>query len=202
MVLFKCLCIIRPAVIPSVVQQSVALEHWHPVLFQAADSVPSLVPNPELGLVSSLVPRPVPNLCLWAVRVDSNFLVQIGPAAYRDLVCLYLRGHAVPANYSFPSPGGKYFCVGNLYCLCLVLRGLCRLCLLQVHVELSCPGAHSPGHTGLNLCLENHGRNYRVLFPVGLGRIHSALCLDVSVCFGSDPGPTGNMVLVVPGSPD
>jgi hypothetical protein len=70
-VLFRCFCIIRPVGFLSGFRQSVALEHWHRVLFQVADSVPSLVPNPERGLVSNLAQSLVPNLCLWAASAGS-----------------------------------------------------------------------------------------------------------------------------------
>lgn len=143
-------------VFPADLRQLVVLEHWHPVLFQVADSAPSLVPNPEHGLVSSLVLLPVPNLCLWAVQADSNFLVQTIAAAYPDLVYRN-RGRVVPASYSCPSLGESYFCERNLYHLYPVFQdlrfgNLCRPCRQEVHAASSCPDVQS-----LDLYLGNPG---------------------------------------------
>jgi hypothetical protein len=141
--LFKKLCIIRPVVFLAGPQQSAVLEHWHPVLFQVADSSPILVPYLASSLV--FVPLPEPNLLLWAASIALCLAVQIVSAVFHGPVCLYLRGETVPACYSFGGPGERYFHAGNLYRLYpaflgLYLAILFRLCRILAHAVLPYPG--------------------------------------------------------------
>jgi hypothetical protein len=154
-VLFESICIIRPAVFPAGLRLPVGPEHWHPVLFQVEDSAPSLGPSPEPDLVSNLATAAAPSLCFQSVSAGSSGpyqTVQTIAAAYRYLVCLYLRAWAVRANYSCPCP---------------LVRGLYYSCQPSAHAALLCPGVHSPCHLGPNLCLANLGLILLGLYPAG-----------------------------------
>jgi len=213
--LFESLCIIRPAVFPAGLRQLVWREHWYPALSQVADPVPSpessLVPSPGPSLVSNLALHLEPSLYLWVALAGSfgpYLPVQTVSAAYAGPVCLYLRGRAVPASYSCPSLGERYFCVGslcrlypaslglcpgNLCRLCPALLGLCpgSLCRLYPALPGLCPG--SPGRIHPALCLACPDRIHPGLGLAGPGRIYPGLGL-------ASPGRI--YPCLYPGSPD
>jgi len=180
--LFKSLCIIRP------------------VVFQVAD----LASN----LVSNLVPILESNLHLYvtlAGRIDPYLPVQTGAVAYQYPVCPYLRAQAVPASYSCPGPGERYFCVGSLCCLCLALLCLCLESLFRLYPALRClcPGSLFRLYPALRcLCPGNLFRLYPALLdlcPGNLFRLYPALRRLYCLCRPSVHAASSCPCVQIPG---